>query len=117
MSKCENCIHNVICSADTYFKSIDDCEKHCCHFKDKSLFVELPCKVGDRVWCIDGYCDGSFSIFERTVMQFTVFKDRMKLMVKIPNYISWTKPYDVEQFGKTVFLTKEDAEKKLKEIE
>jgi hypothetical protein len=110
MSKCENCIHNVICSADAYFKSIEDCEKHCCHFKDKSLFVELPMVLGQicyapynykneveecRVSSLTQKADGSWKI--RLTHNHSVFEIR------------------VDEIGKTVFLTKEEAEKALKE--
>lgn len=49
MSKCEcsKCIHNDVCKW-LVVHSTDGCE----HYKDKSLCVELPCKVGDEVWAV-----------------------------------------------------------------
>lgn len=55
MSKCENCIHYDVClDIEESLGQILNCIsiKHigCRYFKDKSLFVELPCKVGDTVY-------------------------------------------------------------------
>jgi hypothetical protein len=110
MSKCENCIHNVICSADAYFKSIEDCEKHCCHFKDKSLFVELPCKVGDDVW---------FNTFKKNatvcvgIQPHKVDRIDVVFVCDEKQFIETRIP--IWQIGKTVFLTKTEAEEKLNE--
>lgn len=116
--KCENCIHYDAC------KEISDVHglafgysPFCDRFKDKSLFVELPCKVGDKVWCIVGYCDESFEIVERVVTSFTVFENDIELYAGKPNNLSWVSTYDVTKFGKTVFLTQKEAEDKLKEID
>ena len=119
MSKCENCIHNVICSADAYFKSIDDCEKYCCHYKDKSLFVELPCKVGDKVYITDGK---PHEVTECEITSFTIDCDGVGGFSYEPtNKNKWEVGFAsceclIAEWGDTVFLTKEDAEKKLREI-
>ena len=52
MSKCEcnNCIHEKVCRTRE-FPSIEEILKDGCHhYKDKSLCVELPCKVGDKIY-------------------------------------------------------------------
>ena len=89
MSKCYcvHCVHKDVCR----YSSLKYIEIDCRHFKDKSLFVELPCAIGETVYMVDIYD---------------------KIILKREFNIHWI--YD---FGKTVFLTKEDAEKKLKEIE
>lgn len=44
---CKDCIHYEVCD-DTY--SLEFCGTEICkEFKDKSNFIELPCKVGDTV--------------------------------------------------------------------
>lgn len=55
---CKDCIHYDVCHNN--FKNIDLNEEmtdeHCCvYFKDKSRFVELPCKVGETVHYITYY--------------------------------------------------------------
>ena len=46
MSKCDNCLCNPVCDHNKYGW------ENCNNFKDKSLFVELPCKVGTKVYAI-----------------------------------------------------------------
>ena len=59
MSKCENCIHYDVCEM---FGNIRYREEHSCRtFKDKSLFVELPCKVGDKV-SVRALCECVFKL-------------------------------------------------------
>ena len=41
MSKCENCICNPVCDHNRFGF------ENCGNFKDKSLFVELPCRCKD----------------------------------------------------------------------
>ena len=41
MANCKKCIHNVICSADSYFKSIEDADKHCLHFLSEDDVIRL----------------------------------------------------------------------------
>lgn len=57
---CKDCIHYDICHNN--FKNIDLNEEmtdeHCCvYFKDKSRIVELPCKAGETVYCLDDIVD------------------------------------------------------------
>lgn len=65
MSKCENCIHFDMCAElHAYYHKVEKemvipfmCDENneklnCDHYKDKSLIVELPCKVGDEVWAV-----------------------------------------------------------------
>ena len=40
---CKDCLHNEMC----YGTHTDD-SPTCCDFKDKSRYIELPCKVGTR---------------------------------------------------------------------
>lgn len=118
---CKDCIHYDICHNN--FKNIDLNEEmtdeHCCvYFKDKSRIIELPCKVGDTVyypWIYDGQCGVSFNKVE----SIKIYVNGLPLMVvedwksDMPMPISFCN----EDFGKTVFLTKKEAEAKLKELE
>ena len=85
----------------------------CCNFQDRSRFVELPCKVGDMVYVLKGdhiefahviaiYLDNSGGMFD-----LKIFKE-----IAINFYIS--KYNTFENIGKTVFLTREEAEQALK---
>ena len=53
---CKDCIKTDVCKhkADLDKVPIDGLYIETCeYFKDKSKSVELPCKVGDTVWCIN----------------------------------------------------------------
>ena len=49
MATCKDCIYNEMC-----FGTHTDDSPTCCDFKDKSRYIELPCKVGDTVYQTDG---------------------------------------------------------------
>ena len=89
--------------------------------EEQGLLVRLPCKVGDTVWDNDfghpesyeikafsyGYCD---SYVEPDIEDEIIFY--------YENYPgSITGAFPMSEIGKTVFLTREEAEKKFKEIQ
>ena len=55
MATCKECVHNNICNIKQRYNhpkyALQHIEKYCEHFKDRSRFVELPCKVGDVIFC------------------------------------------------------------------
>ena len=88
--------------------------------EEQGLLVRLPCKVGDIVWDNDfgypesyeikafsyGYCD---SYVESDIEDEIIFY--------YENYTgSITGAFPMSELGKTVFLTREEAEKKLEEM-
>lgn len=94
-------------------KSYKEAEEH-------GLIVRLSCKVGDKVWDNDfghpesyeikafsyGYCD---SYVEPDIEDQIIFY--------YENYSgSITGSFAMSEIGKTVFLTREEAEKKLEEL-
>lgn len=69
--------------------------------EEQGLILRLPCKVGDKVyrfWYVD---DVPYSIQEQTIKTLT-------------NVVAMMED---DAFGKTVFLTKEEAEQALKQME
>ena len=86
------------------------------HYEDleeQGRLIYLPCKVGDNVWYVDDDDDNY-------PLEFVVVKIEMK-----DNYILYFADekldcgsigFLIEDFGKTVFLTKSEAEAKLKEL-
>lgn len=88
---CKDCVHYEVCNklGDEVLENFDICVG----FKDKSKFIELPCKVGDKVFIIG-----------RNNHETYINTGRFRIS-------------DIEKFGKTVFLTKEEAEKALEERE
>lgn len=77
---------------------------------EQGRLVELPCKVGDTVYALTPFCE----ICEADCDDVFTCKNCSK-----GNFISDTK-FDYEMIpmvGKVVFLTKAEAEAKLKELE
>ncbi len=124
---CKDCIHNDVC--EDYKRNIcTECNwRHeefcmddgiCRYFKYKSKYIELPCKVGDTVYVIKNnkICAKDIvyynKIHSRVAEQneeywHCVDKDRISI-----NVIT----FYPENIGQTVFLTKSEAEQKLKEL-
>ena len=88
--------------------------------EEQGLLVKLPCKVGDIIWDNDfgypqsyeinaysyGYCDSYVeSYVEEEVVFYFENSNR-----------SITGSFPMSEIGKTVFLTREEAEKKLEEM-
>lgn len=94
-----------------------------CDYEDleeQGLLVRLPCKVGDTVWDNDfgypepyeikafsyGYCDSyvESDIEDEIIFYYENYSD------------SIAGAFPMSELGKTVFLTREEAEKKLEEM-
>ena len=88
--------------AEKHHGSIDDVFDRLAELEDKieqGLLIELPCKVGADVWVIilqrDNFTDEPYKKVARATFRLSMLND----------------------IGKTVFLTREDAEKRLKELQ
>ena len=139
MKTCKYCVHYPICS-DIGVARYDNFNDEfayttCTMFKDSSRFIELPCSVGDTVYtiyynrraCND--CDklssfyGMDPICDDNKILFPEIGDDKKCIcnkhsLKIAEYkadLEWI-VWQLDQFGKTVFLTRKEAEKKLEEL-
>ncbi|MDE6469746.1 MAG: hypothetical protein K2L19_01815 [Eubacterium sp.] len=122
---CKDCIHYDVCkykfhhlNESHYILDSKNIEIVCKSFKDKSKYIELPCKVGDTIYkllpIIDnlGYCTGEYFVCDK------YFLEEISIQYGADTtYIDNNgNRYLVEDFGKTVFLTKSEAEQKLKEL-
>ena len=90
--------------------------------EEQGLLVRLPCKVGDVVWELCLCDDGNYKIFPmivKTISEYGTLR-QVKKDVTIWNIYAesdYTYVYkNFTDFGKTVFITKEEAEKKLEEF-
>lgn len=73
--------------------------------EEQGLILRLPCKIGDKVYQIeDGY------IYKFNARSIDVRKENEEYIFCIDSM-----DYKMDDFGKTVFLTKEDAEQALAE--
>lgn len=92
--------------------------------EEQELLLRLPCKVGDMVWDNDfGYPESyeikafSYGYCDSYVEPGIGIEDEIIFYYK--NYthsISITGAFPMSEIGKTVFLTREEAEKKLEEM-
>jgi len=101
---CEYCVHFGVCP------SKQEATKPCCFFKNRYKFVELPCKVGDTAYVLctmRSVCDSTPkpAIKEGPITELR-FNFNMELLATVHNIATGV-------IGKTVFLTKEEAERAL----
>lgn len=86
--------------------------------KDGRL-VALPCKVGDTVYGIKPFkkADGCliYEIKHGAVLAFKVLENGVFCMVSAEEQFGYPVAWSLEDFGKTVFLTREEAEAALAE--
>ena len=105
---CKDCIHNDICEK---LRPIEYCmDKTCSHFKNKANFVELPCKLGSEIYMLVTRHTKSFE-WENKKM---ILQNNQHTFIKKTTFTKSNFFKVIEQFGKTVFLTREEAEQKLK---
>lgn len=136
---CKDCYHCDICHLrialnmdydEVKNKVITEMEKQCKDFKDKSLIVELPCKVGSfvyadtRLLCTDCLKEEvrKLDYICCSVVNVRYNKNMKSLIYLRPLYRrDFNSHYHIfvssSAIGTTVFLTKEEAEAKLKELE
>lgn len=109
---CKDCLFYDFCNDyNEYPEYLRYCEQtmrrefKCSHFKDKSRFVELPCKVGDIVYCFAPCFDTDhhpkLKVVEKEIIELKTIATVFGLN------------FDIDSIGKTIFLTREEAEKAL----
>ena len=105
---CMGCIEKSNCRAEC--DAIDDCLRKLAEYEtaeEEGRLVVLPCKVGDTVYFPNKYAE---IIIPFTIVEFCMFKDEYAIIDDSDN------EYKIADFGKAVFLTHEEAEKALEEM-
>ena len=100
-SKCDSCeIMTSICEKLGKYEDLEEQDR----------LIKLPCKIGTEVYDITCWDD----IEEKVVVKGKAYYRtvRKHKVTKFPFTYS-----DINDFGKTVFLTKSEAEQKLNEME
>ena len=96
--------------------------------EEEGRLVVLPCSVGDTVWVtthpfnvfddFDFYTEAQDEIYESYISSITFYENSNQYRIHAKETRQFIKAYFMESdFGKTVFLTREEAEKALKEME
>lgn len=131
---CKDCIHYDVCGGytltdldcDVFHYAIEgrpdeipDIEERCSGFKDKSRFVDLPCKVGDTVYIIDNRdmldIDPSVcSVVDDEIYEMGCGRTQSGELKWLFLVIESGEDFYDDDVGKTVFLTREEAENALK---
>ena len=96
--------------------------------EEQGLIVRLPCKVGDTVWVVTspinvfGYDeydgDAEYEVYESFLSSVSYYAsgEQFRIYAKVTN--SFIVAYFREcDFGESIFLTREDAEKKLEKLQ
>ena len=122
---CKDCIHYDLCRSFSRIQLgwhgnsvhyVENMEEICKDFKDRSRFVELPCRVGDKVYfnnvhlryarVIAIYIDASGGMFDLDITT------NIATATGYEHFIN--KDYTFEDIGRRLFLTREEAEQALK---
>ena len=136
MATCAECVHVEVCKmhyrqkCELTYESKREVEIamrkaqkavdiECDYYKDRSRFVELPCKVGDTVYfnnvhlryakVIAIYIDASGGMFDLDIAT------NIETVAGYEHFIN--KDYTFEDVGRRLFLTSEEAERALKGCE
>lgn len=111
---CKDCIHYPVC------KAISNDTTACNHFKDKSRTVELPCKVGDEVYkpiITDNTKKPAIHTIVATHIDVDINNRGVTPSSFVVGRLKNTRcgeAFDFDEIGKTVFLTREEAEEALR---
>ena len=106
---CKDCLHCEVCESYSKRESFATlhCAEECPSFTDKSDWIHLSCKVGDTVYCFEPCFDTDhcpkLKVVEKEIIELKTIATVFGLN------------FDINNIGRTVFLTREEAEKALEE--
>lgn len=131
MASCKDCLYYECCKTlnKDFIKYPKDYENNermseiCLTFKDRSKFVELPCKIGDTVYYLttkyekQGRKKVAVDYAETGIVDSITLGDLMIPQIYVCDSDNvWTTFDTKRDFNKIIFLTKEEAEKALEEL-
>lgn len=122
MASCKDCLHLEVCNSR--FPDPNNERFICEQFKDRSRFVELPCKVGDMVYMITEQMQkvGRKKVTKTVIVECCVDNFRIgdagyPSAALCDNENAWCYGVEPKMFGEIIFLSREEAEQALKERE
>ena len=83
--------------------------------EEQGRLIKLPCKVGDTVYAI-GFNNNKPIIYESVVLRILITEKEIVFNVKVDEF-GINSQLKQSMFDRTVFLTKSEAEQKLKKME
>ena len=84
--------------------------------EEQGLLLRLPCKVGDTLYCITPYVKEPIitaHVLQMNIKQF--YNKRIIVRIDVMNKMGES-CYFLDDIGKKIFLSREEAEAKLKEL-
>lgn len=81
--------------------------------EEQGLLLKLPCKVGDTVWFVGNKFVNDYEIRRFIIDEIGIDAIQVAKTIKGKDY--WNS-FNIDDFGKTVFLTQEQAEEALKKM-
>ena len=107
---CKDCLHYDVCLLGA---RVNGATGTCQNYKDKSIVIELPCKVGDVVYQVTRNFISEFRV--RFVEIATC--GNLFLHTDLISGIVYTgEVFSESDIGKIVFLSREEAEKALEDM-
>lgn len=104
-------------------ENVMDCFNHLCPFRqnttsscNRAQCRELPCKVGDTLWVTSNPWTGKLlkKPLDACVNGMKMYSHGLYVNLLFDTRkINGTRDYEINHIGKTVFLTREEAEKAL----
>lgn len=118
MASCKECIHFDRCKGLYKFDRLQKAvSKGCSYFKDRSRFVELPCKIGDTLYTIvTGNRIREWIVVDISFFSYSVVKIVITADSKDNNGTDHMR-FEKHYLNHSVFLSREAAEQALKERE
>ena len=131
---CKDCIHYDVCKRIQFPSMYGLTGDGCDHFKNKANIIELPCKAGDVVYVIEPLWYGIWGEDEHKCRKCEHFYEGgmgdspdcnlgknccyqiCENEADLRDIVDWITPSHFTKtvaWGKTVFLTREEAEQKL----
>lgn len=121
---CKDCVHYEVCleSAKAYDEGVSDfendgIEEFCRFSKPKSRFVELPCSFGDMIYMLVTRKTHSFEYEFENGKRKMIKQQNQHTFIKRTTFMESNFFKVLDEWGKTVFLSKEEAEKALQRKE
>ena len=112
----EDCSLYKVCLERQIFEKLQRYED----LEEQDRLIELPCKIGDTVYYINTHNRLSLfknTVYEAKVARFVTTRYGTSIVIQIRNEYGCTELYSEDNYNKTVFLTKEEAEAALKGAE
>lgn len=115
MATCKDCLHYDVCESISKRESFATlhCAEECPCFTEKSEWVHLPCKVGDVVYQVTR---NFISEFRVRFIEIATCGNLFLHTDLISGIVYTGEVFSESDIGKTVFITRQEAEKALQDM-